>query len=384
MRSISQTIRYKLLQFLASMKGAAKPVSSTGAARPAPTAGVAAAALPATNRKRIDLALQGGGAHGAFTWGVLDALLEDGRLHFDCISGTSAGAMNAIVLADGLHRGGTDGARERLEAFWKGVSREGGPATAAGDILDRILGFWRIPGFEPLAAFQQFVTAVSPYRLNPLNINPLKELLEQLVDFDSVRACQHVRLFISATNVRDGKIKIFHNEELSADALMASACLPYLFQAVEIEGEAYWDGGYAGNPALFPFFEGGGSEDILLVQISPVRRDEVPTSANHIMERVSEITFNAALLREFRAIDFVNRLMDEHRLDTSRYRRNRLHRIDANAALVGRNGASKLDTSWRFFQELKEAGRNAAKTWLEEHFEDVGRQATLDLRKEFL
>jgi NTE family protein len=228
------------------------------------------------------------------------------------------------------------------------------------------------------------VTAVSPYRLNPLNINPLKELLEQLVDFDSVRACRHVRLFISATNVRDGKIKIFQNEELSADALMASACLPYLFQAVEIEGEAYWDGGYAGNPALFPFFEGGGSEDILLVQISPVRRDEVPTSANHIMERVSEITFNAALLREFRAIDFVNRLMDEHRLDTARYRRNRLHRIDANAALAGRNGASKLDTSWRFFQELKEVGRNAAKTWLEEHFEDVGRQATLDLRKEFL
>ena len=384
MRPIRRTIRYKLLQFLASMNGAAKPASSRGAAKPAHGAGVATAAPATTNRKRIDLALQGGGAHGAFTWGVLDALLDDGRLHFDRISGTSAGAMNAIVLADGLHRGGADGARERLEAFWKGVSREGGPATATGDILDRILGFWRLPGLEPLALFQPFMTSASPYGLNPLNINPLKDLLEQLVDFDSVRACQHVRLFISATNVRDGKIKIFHNNDLSADALMASACLPYLFQAVEIEGEAYWDGGYAGNPALFPFFEGGGSEDILLVQVSPVHRAEVPTSANDIMERVSEITFNSSLLREFRAIDFVNRLMDEHRLDTSRYRRNRLHRIDANAALAGRTGASKLDTSWRFFQDLKEAGRSAAKDWLEAHFEDVGRHATLDLRKEFL
>jgi NTE family protein len=340
-------------------------------------------ALP--KRKPLSLALQGGGAHGAFTWGVLDGLIEDGRLSFEAISGTSAGAMNAVVLADGFTQGGAAGARAGLEKFWRGVSRESGPAGAADEILDHIFGFWKMPAFEPLAAFQQLTGFISPYRANPLNINPLRGLLERLVDFGAVVKSARPKLFISATNVRNGKIKVFTGKNVTADAVLASACLPYIFQAVEIGGDPYWDGGYMGNPALFPFFEGAGSpEDILLVQVNPISREEVPKTAGDIMERVSEITFNSSLLREFRAIDFVNRLMDEHRLDPKKYRRNRIHRIDANAALAGRNGASKLDTSWRFFQELKEAGRNAAKTWLEEHFEDVGRQATLDLRKEFV
>jgi NTE family protein len=341
-------------------------------------------AMRETNRKSINLALQGGGAHGAFTWGVLDGLIEDGRLLFEAISGTSAGAMNAVVLADGLHRGGADGARERLAAFWKGVSREGGPVTAADEILDHILGFWKVPGFDPLAMVQQFAIAFSPSQFNPLNINPLKGLLEKLVDFDSVRACKHVKLFISATNVRSGKIKVFQNGDLSADALMASACMPVLFQAVEIDGEAYWDGGYMGNPALFPFFEFTGSEDILLVQVNPLRREELPKTAAEIMERVSEITFNSSLLRELRAIDFVNRLMDESRLDTKKYRRNRLHRIDASTALADHTAASKLDTSWGFFQQLRDAGRAAAKAWLTRHYNDIGTHATLNLRKEFM
>jgi NTE family protein len=333
--------------------------------------------------KTINLALQGGGAHGAFTWGVLDYLIEDGRLDFEAISGTSAGAMNAVVLADGFARDGANGARERLEAFWKGVSREGIGGRAEG-ILGPILSFWRMPNFPNLPSLPFFGdwSRMSPYSYNPLNINPLRDLLEQLVDFKMVRANEGLRLFISATNVRTGKVKLF--KTITADVIMASACLPHLFHAVEIDGEAYWDGGYTGNPALFPFFTETHAEDILLVQINPVRRDDVPTSGQDIVERLSEITFNASLLREFRAIDFVNRLMDEGRIDPKRYRRNRLHRIDATEALAAHTASSKLDTSWSFFQELRDTGREAAEAWLKRHYDDIGVKATLDLRKEFM
>jgi NTE family protein len=332
-------------------------------------------------RKTINLALQGGGAHGAFTWGVLDLFLEDGRLDFEAISGTSAGAMNAVVLADGFARDGAAGARERLEAFWKGVSREemGGPAEK---ILGPILAFWHVPSLPNFPLFD-VSRYTSPYSLNPLNVNPLRDLLDVLVDFKRVRASGGPKLFISATNVRDGKIKVFSGKEVTADAVMASACLPHLFRAVEIGGEAYWDGGYSGNPALFPFFTETKGEDTLLVQINPVRREAVPDTGQEIMERLSEITFNASLLREFRAIDFVNRMLDEGRLDPQRYKKNRLHRIDATKALAAHTAASRMDTSWTFFQELRDAGREAATRWLKRHYDDIGKTATLDLRTEF-
>jgi NTE family protein len=332
--------------------------------------------------KPINLALQGGGAHGAFTWGVLDALLADGRLTFDAISGTSAGAMNAVVMADGLSRGGAETARQHLHDFWQGVSRENGGASGAGNVINRMMTFWDMP--SPFAYLQHLTNIVSPYGLNPLNINPLKTTLESLVDFKTVMACTSPRLFISATNVRDGKIKVFTGKEVTADAVMASACLPYLFQAVEIDGEAYWDGGFMGNPALFPFFSDEGSDDILLVQVNPVRREQVPHTATEIVERVSEITFNSSLLREFRAIDFVNRLMDENRLDPKKYRRNRLHRIDATKGLKDYTASTRLDTSWTFFQELHAAGVKAAKAWLAKNYDAIGKHATLDLRAEFM
>jgi NTE family protein len=335
------------------------------------------------NMKTVNLALQGGGAHGAFTWGVLDRLVEDGRIDIEAISGTSAGAMNAVVLADGFARDGADGARKRLAEFWQGVSSEGlgGPAA---NILQPILSFWKVPAFRGFSFLQDFANFISPYDFNPLNINPLRELLEKLVDFERVRANHGLKLFVCATNVRDGKIKVFSGHEITADAIMASACLPYLFRAVEIGKDAYWDGGFTGNPALFPFFDQTRSEDILLVQINPIHRDEVPTSGHDIMERVSEITFNESLLREFRAIDFVNRLIAENRLSRGRYRPNRLHRIDATRALANHTAASKMDTSWSFFQELRDAGREAAEAWLKEHYDDLGVRETLDLRKEFM
>jgi NTE family protein len=333
--------------------------------------------------KTVNLALQGGGAYGAFTWGVLDGLIADERLDFEAISGTSAGAMNAVVLADGLMRDGVAGASQRLHAFWHGVSREGMRAGAAGDIVQQMLGFWEMPGFSPRAYFEHMANLMAPFRSRPMSINPLRAILEELVDFDKVRGNDALKLFVSATNVRNGKIRVFSGDGITADAVLASACLPYLFEAVEIAGEAYWDGGYMGNPALFPFFTETECADILLVQTNPLRRDEVPRTAHGIMERVAEITFNASLLREFRAIDFVNRLIDENRLDPKRYKRNRLHRIDATAALAKHASPSKLDTSWRFFEDLHEAGVIAAKDWLKAHYADIGVRATLDLRKEF-
>jgi NTE family protein len=333
--------------------------------------------------KPVNLALQGGGAHGAFTWGVLDALLEDGRLSFEAISGTSAGAMNAVVLADGLARGGPVGARRRLAAFWRRVSIASAGVGAAADLIKSMLAFWRFPRASPFAWVEAWADFASPYRANPMNINPLRDLLARIVDFDRVRASGGPRLFLSATNVLTGKVKVFSGSEITADAVMASACLPDLFQAVEIAGEFYWDGGYMGNPALFPLFDSA-SADTLLVQVNPLHRNSVPRTVAAIAERLAEITFNASLLREFRAIDFVNRLMDENRLDPKQYRRNRLHRIDAMQALASYDAASKLDTSWRFFRELHAAGKEAAHAWLAQNFEAIGVRATLDLRSEFM
>ena len=334
------------------------------------------------DQKTLSLALQGGGAHGAFTWGVIDGLLSDGRIKFDAISGTSAGAMNAVVMTDGLARDGVKGALQRMEEFWHSVSREGGMVSRMRALIDPILSFWSLPGWDwdpsDLRNFR------SPYEFNPLNINPLKEVVEDLIDFEKVRAYRDLHLFLAATNVRSGKIKVFSGSEITADALLASACLPYVFQSVEIDGEFYWDGGFLGNPPLFPLFDMPGTEDILLVQVNPIERDEVPRTAHAIVERMSEITFNASLLREFRAIDFVNRLMVESKLDPKRYRTNRIHRIDAGKALAKYTAATKLDTSWGFFQELHRAGQLAAREWLEENFDAIGVKATVDLRKAFL
>ena len=336
-----------------------------------------------TNAKKINLALQGGGAHGAFTWGVLDRILEDGRIDIEGISGTSAGAMNAVVLVDGWVRGGRDGAREQLHKFWRGVSRKGGVSGPPQNVFDAMMSFWHLPRVSGPGLFNIWNQFSSPLDFSPLTINPLRDLLSRLVDFERVHACEDIRLFISATNVRTGKIRVFRDGEITADALAASACLPMLFQAVEINGDAYWDGGYMGNPALFPFFSETGCEDILLVQINPILREEVPTSTHEIMERVSEITFNASLLREFRAIDFVNRLIEDNRLSGTKYHPVRMHRIDADTALKGYSASTKLDTRWSFFEKLHQIGRESAGEWLDENFRHIGNRQTLDLREAF-
>ncbi|MCZ8108773.1 MAG: patatin-like phospholipase family protein [Burkholderiales bacterium] len=329
-------------------------------------------------RKRVNLALQGGGAHGAFTWGVLDALLQDGRLEIEGLSGTSAGAMNAAVLICGFAGGGPEVARTRLAAFWKAVSIDGGLNAGQRMLLDMFLGTWGWGGgasWLPLAV-------PSPSTFNPLDINPLRDVVSDHIDFDALRRYEPMKLFVAATNVHTGKVRVFQRPELTMDMLMASAALPSLFKAVEVDGDSYWDGGYMGNPVLFPFFTETQTEDIILVQINPIVRQELPRSAQDIQERVNEITFNVSLLHEIRAIDFVRRLIDQGRLKETHYKRIRLHRIEENGALNAFGASSKLKADWDFFQALHGLGVKAGRRFLKAHFDMIGVEGTVDLRAE--
>ncbi|HMA71250.1 MAG TPA: patatin-like phospholipase family protein [Xanthobacteraceae bacterium] len=336
--------------------------------------------------KRINLALQGGGAHGAFTWGVLDYLLEDGRLVIEGLSGTSAGALNAVMCMDGLARGGPQAARKRLAEFWRAVSIDGQLPLMQRQIVERLFTFKPLEGTPVQAWFDAMSRYFSPYDLNPLNINPLKDLVEHFVDFDALRRQTDVQIFVSATNVITGRLRIFPREKISADVVMASAALPTLFQAVTVDGVPYWDGGYMGNPAIFPFFRNTTTEDVLIIQINPVERREVPTSARDIMNRINEISFNSSLLAEYRAIEFVARLIDQGRLQRGigpgQYRRVNAHRIVLGDGQKAYSADTKLSTDYDFFRMLHSNGRRAARRFLDAHFDDIGVRSTFDLRDE--
>ena len=347
-------------------------------------------ALPAaTSRtKTINLALQGGGAHGAFAWGVLDYLLEDGRLRFDGISGTSAGSMNAVVLAYGLHIGDADSARAELHDFWKAVSDSGHQYSAVRAWpWDRQMAHWNNDNDLTFQMFKAMTNTFSPYQLNPMNFNPLRDLLLQQVDFIELNKCQKTKLFLSATNVRTGNVRIFNTREITVDTVMASACLPTIFQAVEIDGQSYWDGGYMGNPALFPLFYETDTRDVLIVHINPIARDSTPTTPHEIDDRVNEISFNSSLIKELRAVAFVQKLLDEGWLkeeyrDQMKYVL--IHSLRADETLADLSSASKVCTEWGFLTALRDRGRTSAKQWLDQHFGDIGVRQTVDLRSEFL
>jgi len=333
--------------------------------------------------KRINLALQGGGSHGAFTWGVLDQILEDGRLEIAAISGTSAGAMNAVALADGFTANGADGAREKLEEFWRAMSDGARNSPIKRAPIDVMMGNWsldRSVGYHMMDAMSRMF---SPYQLNPMNMNPLRDVLESCVDFSCVQSCNTINLFISATNVETGRVKVFDSHLLTADMVMASACLPNVFQAVMIDGVPYWDGGYMGNPALFPFHSQSDTADIVVVQINPVERKGAPRTPQDIQNRLNEITFNSSLLKELRAIDFVDRLIDEGKLDETHYRRERIHIIESQECLMPLGASSKMNAEWAFLVHLRDLGRQTAQAWLEDHFDAVGQRGTVDLRAMF-
>lgn len=340
----------------------------------------------------ICLALQGGGAHGAFEWGVLETLLEDGRLEVKAVTGASAGAMNAAVLATGLHQGGAKGAASGLGDFWRDISESSsfGSFGADGQGLPRYFRQW-VQANPVMEAFefaaQQAAQSLSPYEFNPLNINPLRTVVQRHVDFEALRAASPVKLFISATQVLTSKLRIFRETELTPDSLLASAALPYLFQAVVVDGQPYWDGGFLANPPLWPLYYEDLPLDVLVITLNPFRRSETPTTSAEIMTRMNEINFNAVLMAELRAIAFVHKLIDAEMLAPhaqSQYRDIRLHAIEADAALSNLPLNSKFDTDWDFLQSLHAKGKAAAKHWLDKDFADVGHRSSVDVSADFL
>lgn len=331
----------------------------------------------------LNLALQGGGAHGAFTWGVLDRLLEEEDIRIAAISGTSAGAMNAAVLAEGFARGGRQGAKDELARFWgeiSGASKLLGPwlSSPFGPMQDAL-------NSAPVFSFVDLMTRMfSPYEFNPLNLNPLRTVLENTIDFDRLRGCQELKVFVTATNVETGQPRVFHGQELTVDVLLASGCLPFLFQAVEIDGAPYWDGGYMGNPSIWPLYYHTECGDVMLVQINPVMRQGTPRTSMDIVNRLNEITFNSSLIAEMRAIQFVRKLIERGALDEKDYRHVNIHRVAPADELQELTASSKLNPSWEFFTFLHAQGRAEMERWLSQHKKMLGVDSTLDIEKTFL
>ena len=329
--------------------------------------------------KPVTLALQGGGAHGAFTWGVLDALLSDERIAIKGVSGASAGAMNAVCLAEGMADGGREGARAQLKRFWTRIGDAGRYSPLQRGLFSKLLGRWGIENTPGYIFFDWMSHLASPYEANPLDLNPLRDVLQEEIDFTKVRACTDLKIFISATNVHTGRVEVFEQGELTAAHVLASACLPTIFRAVEIDGIPYWDGGYTGNPPLFPLFDVTNGGDLLIVQLNRILRKELPVTAQQIENRLNEITFNASLLSELRAIEFVQRLLDQGKIEEGHYHRLRLHRIDADKALAKVEPSTKVNADPDFIDWLFKRGKAAGEEWIAAHFDDLGTRATLDV-----
>ncbi len=338
----------------------------------------------ATGKKKISLALQGGGSHGAFTWGVLDRLLADGRLEIEGISGTSAGAMNATVLAYGLATGGANEARIKLRQFWQEIIELGKFSVLKPSILDKMLSRGNMD-FSPSYLFFDYMTKLfSPYELNPFNINPLRDVLAKVVNFDLLHANAACKLFIAATSVKNNRLHIFKNNEVTLSAVMASACLPFLFQAVEINGEQYWDGGYIGNPPLFPLISETSSQDILIIQINPVNISNIPTSAREIFDRINTVSFNSSLIRELRAVHFITSLIDNHELSSDKHKRIFVHTINAESIVQDLGVSSKLNTDSEFLHYLYNSGQQLADNFLNQHFDKIGKESSTNIAAEFI
>ncbi len=331
-----------------------------------------------TKKKSIELALQGGGSHGALTWGVLERLLEEKDLKIEGISGTSAGAMNAVVLAHGMQTGGADGAIALLHKFWKNVSEYAVYSPLQRDIWSRLNGNWNLENSPAYIFLDHFTRIFSPYEINPFDVNPLRDIVASIIDFDCVNKCTKIKVFVTATNVRTGRAKIFSQPDLSIDALMASASLPFIFKAVEIDGEAYWDGGYTGNPALFPLIERCDSRDLILIQINPFYRQELPRTSREIISRVNEITFNANLIKELRSVMLLRDMVNTEKIDRDHYKNMRLHRIHADKDLSDLNASSKLNAEWSYLCHLRDMGRIRTDNWLKQHWDDLGSRETFN------
>jgi NTE family protein len=325
----------------------------------------------------VDLALQGGGSHGAFTWGVLDRLLEERWLTIDGISGTSAGAMNAAVLVDGYAEGRAAGARAALERYWRDVSRAALLSPFQRTPLDVVLGRWTLDTSPVFVAMDLMSRVFSPYDLNPGGANPLHEILTQNIDFERLAAAP-IKLFVTATNVHTGRGRVFRNADITPEVLIASACLPTLFQAVEIDGESYWDGGYSGNPTITPLVRECASKDTILIQINPIERADIPRSARDILNRLNEVSFNAVLMKELRMIAMLRQVANPGNCEGALWADMRIHRISSEAMLA-LGYSSKLNAEWEFLCMLRDEGRRSAETFLEKDGDSLGHTSSFDL-----
>jgi NTE family protein len=335
-----------------------------------------------TTKKTINLALQGGGSHGSFTWGVLDRLLEEEHLEFEGITATSAGAMNASVFAYGYALGGREGARVKLAEFWKRISDAAAKGPLQPSWWDKQTKNWALENSPAFLMMDIVSRLMSPYEFNPTNANPLRDVLLESVDFDVLRTTETpIKLFLSATNVRTGKVKLFNKSEISVDACLASACLPFMFHAVEIDGEAYWDGGYMGNPALFPLIYHCDCPDVVIVHINPLERPDLPKTARDILNRINEISFNSSLMREMRAISFVTSLIDSGKLNPEGMKRLLVHSISGEAELLKVGATSKLNADWEFLTHLFKTGRSYADKWLKQNWDTLNVKSSVNIHE---
>jgi NTE family protein len=334
--------------------------------------------------KALNLALQGGGAHGAFTWGVLEELLEEDRIGIEAITATSAGAVNAAAFVYGYLQNGRDGAKEMLHEMWYRISAAAAIMPLKPTTVDKLLGNTSLQFSPPFMAFEFLTKILSPYQFNIFDINPLRRIVDELIDFDAIRDDGEIKLFINATHVLTGKGRVFRHNEITLDTVMASACLPFLFKTVEIDGEPYWDGGYSGNPALHPLFYNCTCEDIMIVQINPVAVEEVPLTATDILDRVNEISFNSSLMPEIRSIMFVHKLIEQGKLSRNDYKDIHLHLIECRDIMAPLGRSSKMNADWEFLQYLRDAGKQSTREWLDNHFDDLGVRHSFDVGEIYL
>lgn len=336
-------------------------------------------------RKTLNLALQGGGSHGAFTWGVLDRLLEADCFDYEGIVGTSAGAMNAAALAYGLKTGGPERARECLDTYWQ-LMMKGAKFAPWPSLLDRMVGDGNI-NYSPMFAFGDALTrVVSPYQLNPLGFNPIEPVIKSVVDFDKLRELKDTgpKLFLCATNVMNGRVKVFERDELSVKAVLASACLPFMYQAVEIDGEHYWDGGYMGNPPIFPIFYNCDCRDVMIVQITPINLATLPTTATAIFDRINGLSFNSSLMREMRVVNFINDLVRKGFDDDGRLKEAFIHTVDAEDTMNKLGASSQANLDPTYINGLFELGRAKAGEFIANHYDKVGTESSTDIEAQFL
>jgi NTE family protein len=335
-------------------------------------------------QKTINVALQGGGSHGAFTWGVLEKLLEDGRLSFSCLCGTSAGAVNTVALAYGLHKGGPAKAIELMEKIWYQVSMQQSFSPLQPSPVSRLFGDFNV-SFSPMYYLYEFWSQLlSPYQFNPANLNPLRQILERNIDFEELQQSRY-NIYLCATNVKTCRAKVFSCNEITSDAVLASTCLPQVFQAVKINGEAYWDGGFMGNPPIFPLIDNSPCPDILLIQINAIEIDFIPTSVDEIKDRLNEVSFNSNLMREMRSINQIDKLVNKYpELLKSGLKKLYMHHVNAGDYVEGLSIQSKLNADWNFLNYLRERGRSAAEDWLNNHFSQIGKESSVDMQKVFL